>query len=152
MSININYFLKCRPTQYRPVPLSCCPLPCRPLPSSCHPLPSLCHPSPSSCPPLPYHPPLSCHATVSLVVPQLSQAGWLLHCLLSFCANVSSAGWLLNHHLSCRIAASLITPTPLSSRHPSCIAPPLSHSAAPLSSRLSLTSKLSSAPAALVYC
>ncbi len=152
LSLNINYLSACRPTQCRPVPLSCCPSPCCPLPSSCHPLPSSCQPSPLSCPPLPYHPPLSCHATVSLIVPRLSRAGWLLHRFLFFCANVSSAGWLLNHRLSRRIAASLVTLTPLSSRSPSQIAPSLSHSAAPLSLRLSLASKLSSAPAALVYC
>jgi hypothetical protein len=135
----MNYLSTCRPTQCRPVTLSCCPSPCRPSPSSCHPSPSSCHPSssschpsPSSCPPLPYHPPLSCHATVSLVVPRLSRDGWLLHRLLSFCANISSAGSLLNHRLSRRIAASFVTPTPLSSRRPSRIAPSLSHSTAPL--------------------
>jgi hypothetical protein len=86
-ALNLNNFVSCRllsrcPMQCRLVPLSCRPSPCHPLPSSCHPLP--CHP-------LPYHPPLSCHATVSHVALRLSCAGWLLHCLVSRCSNVSLA-------------------------------------------------------------
>ncbi len=91
-ALNLNNFLSCRlllrrPMQCRLVPLSCRPSPCHPSPSLCHPLPSsfpplLCHP-------LPYHLPLSCHATVSHVALRLSCAGWLLHCLVSCCSNVS---------------------------------------------------------------
>jgi hypothetical protein len=93
-ALNLNNFLSCRlssprPTQCRLVPLSCCPSPCHPLPLSCHPLLSLCPTLP--CHPLPYHPPLSCHATVSHVTLCLSCAGWLLHCLVSCCSNVSLA-------------------------------------------------------------
>ena len=36
-------------------------------------------------------PPLSCHATVSLLALHLSCAGWLLHHLLSCCATISLA-------------------------------------------------------------
>ncbi len=36
-------------------------------------------------------PPLSCRATVSLLVLHLSRAGWLLHRLLSRCATISLA-------------------------------------------------------------
>ncbi len=36
-------------------------------------------------------PPLSCHATVSLLALRLSCAGWLLHRLLSCCATISLA-------------------------------------------------------------
>jgi hypothetical protein len=93
-ALNLNNFLSCRllsrhPKQCRLVLLSCRPLPCHPSPSSCHPLPSSCPPLP--CPPLPYHPPLSCHATVSHVALRFSCAGWLLHCLVSCCSNVSLA-------------------------------------------------------------
>jgi hypothetical protein len=93
-ALNLNYFLSCRlsprrPTQCRLVPLSCCPSPCHPSPLSCHPLPSLC--PLLRCHPLLYHPPLSCHATVSHVALHLSCAGWLLHCLVSRCSNVSLA-------------------------------------------------------------
>jgi hypothetical protein len=85
-ALNLNNVLSCRflsrrPTQCGLVPLSCCPSPCHPSPSSCHPLLLLCPPLP--CHPLPYHPPLSCHATVSHVALHLSCAGWLLHCLVS---------------------------------------------------------------------
>jgi hypothetical protein len=93
-ALNLNNFLSCRllscrPTQCRLVPLSCRPSPCHPSPSLCHPLPSSCPPLP--CYPLPYHPPLSCHATVSHVALRLSCAGLLLHCLVSCCSNVSLA-------------------------------------------------------------
>jgi hypothetical protein len=93
-ALNLNNFLSCRlssrhPTQCHLVPLSCCPSPCHPSPSLCHPLPSSCPPLP--CHPLPYHPPLSYHATVSHVALCLSCAGWLLHCLVSRCSNVSLA-------------------------------------------------------------
>jgi hypothetical protein len=93
-ALNLNNFLSCRllsrrPTQCRLVPLLCRPSPCHPSPPSCHPLPSLCPPLP--CHPLPYHLPLSCHDTVSHVALRLSCAGWLLHCLISRCSNVSLA-------------------------------------------------------------
>jgi hypothetical protein len=93
-ALNLNNFLSCRlslrrPTQCRLVPLSCRPSPCHSLPSLCHPLPSSC--PPLQCHPLPYHPPLSCHATISHVTLRLSCAGWLLHCLISRCSNVSLA-------------------------------------------------------------
>jgi hypothetical protein len=91
-ALTLNNFLSCRllscrPTQCRLVPLSCRPSPCHPLPLLCHPLPLSRPPLP--CHPLPYHPPLSCHATVSHVTLLLSCAGWLLHCLVSRCSNVS---------------------------------------------------------------
>mgnify|MGYP006193571391 CR=1 FL=1 len=51
-------------------------------------------------------PPLSCHATVSLLALRLSCAGWLLHRLLSRCATISLAPAV------CWIATSLpTTPT-----------------------------------------
>jgi hypothetical protein len=100
-ALNLNNFLSCcllsrRPMQCRLVPSSCHPSPCHPLLLLCHPLPSSCHPLPLSrpplpCHPLPYHSPLSCHTTVSHVALCLSCAGWLLHCLVSCCSNVSLA-------------------------------------------------------------
>jgi hypothetical protein len=91
-ALNLNNFLSCRilschPMQCRLVPLSYRPSSCHPLPLLCHPLPTLCPPLP--CHPLPYHPPLSCHATISHVALRLSCACWLLHCLISRCSNVS---------------------------------------------------------------
>jgi hypothetical protein len=93
-ALNSNNFLSCRlssrrPMQCRLVLLLCRPSPCHPSQLSCHPLPLSCPPLP--CHPLPYHPPLSCHATVSHVALRLSCAGWLLHCLVSRCSNVSLA-------------------------------------------------------------
>ncbi len=83
--------------------------------------------------------PLLCWLVVAL--PRLS----LLQCL-------SCVGWLLNHCLSCRIATSLVALLPLSSCHLSLFMLSLSYCAAPLSLRLSCTSDLTSALAALVYC
>ncbi len=88
-ALNLNNFLSChlssrRPMQCHLVPLSCHLSPCHPLPPSCHPLLLSCPPLP--CHPLPYHPPLSCHTTVSHVTLRLSCAGWLL---LSYQSNYS---------------------------------------------------------------
>jgi hypothetical protein len=86
-ALNLNNFLSCLLSSHRPTQCRLVPLSCHPSPSSCHPLPSLCPSLP--CHPLPYHPPLSCHATISHVALRLSCAGWLLHCLVSRCSNVS---------------------------------------------------------------
>jgi hypothetical protein len=88
-ALNLNNFLSCRLPSRRPTQCRLVPLSCRPSPSLYHPLPSSCPPLP--CHPLPYHPPLSCHVTVSHVALRLSCAGWLMHRLVSRCANVSLA-------------------------------------------------------------
>jgi hypothetical protein len=155
-ALNLNIF--CHAAFHRAAPRSaplCC---CRAAP--CHATPCRCCATPCRgrapllpCHPLLYHPPLSCHATVSHVALRLSCAGWLLHRLVSrLLQHLSRAGWLLSRRLSHRIATSLIGPLPLSSRRPSLVALSLLYCAMPLSLRLSCASDLTSAPAALVYC
>ncbi len=108
---------------------------------------------PLAMPPLavPPAPLLACHRLSCWTAPLLC---WLVVALpcLSAVQRLSCAGWLLNCHLSCCIATSLVAPLPLSSRRLSLFMLSLSYCTAPLSLRLSCASDLTSAPAALVYC
>jgi hypothetical protein len=107
---------------------------------------------PLAMPPLtvPPAPLLSCPRLSCCTAPLLCWLVVELPCL-SLLQRLLHAGWLLNRHLSCRIATSLVAPLPLSSCHLSLFTLSLSYCAVPLSLRLSCASDLTSAPVALVY-
>ncbi len=155
-ALNLNNFCHaafCRAAPHSAALCHCHAAPCHATPCRCRAIP--CHHCAPPCHATPCHTTrpflLSCHCLSCCTAPLLC---WLVVAspCLSLLQRLSPAGWLLNRHLSCPIATSLIAPLPLSSRCPSLVVLSLSYHATPLSLHLSCSSDLTYAPAALVYC